>query len=477
MEYAIVDIETTGGYAAGAGITEIAVLIHDGRQVIEKYETLLDPQQYIPMSIQLLTGIDNDMVEGQPTFDSIAAHLFELLQNRIFVAHNVNFDYSFLKHHFEKSGYQLNATKLCTVRMSRKIKPGLPSYSLGKLCASLNIPLYNNHRAGGDAAATAILFTKLLEWDNEGVIEGMLKKNSKEQLLPPNLPKEDFEALPSSPGVYYFKNKEGKVVYVGKANDLRKRVLSHFTGHNPLPQRQNFIRDIHSISFEKCGTELMAFLLEAAEITRLWPIHNRAMKRRIVNYGLYAYEDLNGFLRLAIGKQGKHQLALHEFTTEMEGRNLLHKLVRNFNLCPELCSITSCSHDGPDANEESNGNVSCQAVQGSFAYNEIVKSALKQVEEYLPSFIIKDKGRHENESGCIWVEKGKFYGMGYIDLYSDMQSLEDIKSLLTPYQMNHYMLQLVYNYAEKYPGKITPLRKENLSAKEENDSLNYSENY
>jgi DNA polymerase-3 subunit epsilon len=464
MEYAIVDIETTGGYASGSGITEVAVLIHDGTKVIDSFETLLNPQQYIPLPIQLLTGIDNDLVADKPTFGEIAAQLFELLKDRIFVAHNVNFDYSFLKHHFQKEGYDFTATKLCTVRMSRKIKPGLPSYSLGKLCASLKIPLYNNHRAGGDAAATAILFGNLLQWDSEGIINGMLKKNSKEQLLPPHLPKEDFEALPSVPGVYYFKNKEGKVVYVGKANDLRKRVLSHFTGHNALPQRQNFIRDIHSISFEKCGTELMAFLLEAVEIARLWPIHNRAMKRRTVNFGLYAYEDLNGFLRLNIGKQGKHQMALHEFTTEMEGRNLLHKLVRNFNLCPELCSITQCNHQAQNNTDEFDESTGCIASQGSNIYNEKVQEALSAVEEYLPSFLIRDKGRTEQEQSCIWVEKGKFYGMGFIDLHADINSVGDIKNLLTPYKMNHYILQLVYNYAEKNPAKVFKLQNEVLQS-------------
>lgn len=467
MEYAIVDIETTGGAAASAGITEIAVLIHNGREVTERYETLLNPHRYIPMSIQLLTGIDNDMVANQPSFEDIAAHLYDLLKDRIFVAHNVNFDYSFIKHHFEFQGYKFAPQKLCTVRLSRKIKPGLPSYSLGKLCHSLKIPLYNNHRAGGDADATAILFSKLLSWDTEGVMNSMLKKNSKEQLLPPHLSKEDFDKLPNVPGVYYFRNQAGKVVYVGKANDLKKRVLSHFTGHNILPQRQHFIRDIYNIDFELTGTELMAFLLEAAEINKLWPIHNRALKRRIVNYGLYAYEDLNGFLRLAIGKLGKHQLALHEFTTEIEARNILHKLVRNFHLCPELCGIAACSHSELFATNED--SQPCTTLSGTAIYNQQVNEALKQVEEYLPSFLIKDKGRNTDEYSCIWVEKGKFRGMGYINHHNDMQSMEQITSLLTPYQMSHYILQLIYNYAEKFPAKVIPIRKEPVA------SINISE--
>src|SRR5690606_19501011 len=157
------------------------------------------------------------------------------------------------------------------VRAARKIKPGLPSYSLGNLCRSLDIPLLKAHRAGGDADATAILLSLLLESDSEEVIYKMIKRNADDQRLPPNLPREDFEALPEKPGVYYFYSRERKVVYVGKAKNIKKRVAQHFSGHKITPQRQHFLRDIYSISFEVCASEFMALLLECCEIKKLWP--------------------------------------------------------------------------------------------------------------------------------------------------------------------------------------------------------------
>src|SRR5690606_11918177 len=187
----------------------------------------------------------------------------------------------------------------------RKLRPGLPSYSLGKLCSTLGIPLNDRHRAQGDAEATAILFGQLLHADDKGVLADMLKRSSKHQQLPPHLAREEFEALPHRAGVYYFRDKAGKVIYVGKARDIRKRVAQHFTGHSAQPQRQHFLRDIHAISCEPCGTELMALLLEAAEIQRLWPAHNRALKRFEPKYALYAYVDNGGYLRLAIGRYHK----------------------------------------------------------------------------------------------------------------------------------------------------------------------------
>ena len=163
MLYAIVDIETTGGYAAANGITEIAVFISDGKKIINRFHTLLNPVYTIPKYVVALTGITNEMVEYERPFSSIADELFEMLSDKIFVAHNVNFDYSFVKHHLAQCGYELNCKKLCTVRLGRQILPGAPGYGLGKICRHLGIVIEERHRASGDALATAKLFHHLLE--------------------------------------------------------------------------------------------------------------------------------------------------------------------------------------------------------------------------------------------------------------------------------------------------------------------------
>src|SRR5665213_2369306 len=201
--YAIVDIETTGGHASANGITEIAICIHNGKKVIERYSTLINPKRHIPIYISALTGISNEMVENAPSFEDVAHDIYHLLNGKIFVAHNVNFDYSFVRYHLAAAGYELQCNKLCTVRLGRKIIPGLPSYGLGKLCRHLDIANESRHRAVGDAEATAVLFSMLLQKDSANHIQQALKQNSKEQVLPANLPKQDVEALPSSPGVYY----------------------------------------------------------------------------------------------------------------------------------------------------------------------------------------------------------------------------------------------------------------------------------
>jgi DNA polymerase-3 subunit epsilon len=214
--YAIVDIETTGGYASANGIIEISIQVFDGENVTETFESLVNPYQTIPRYIQAFTGITNEMVADAPAFEDIAEKVHTILQGNIFVAHNVNFDYSFVKSHLDHWGYTFNAKKLCTVRLARQIFPGFPSYSLGNLCHSMGIPIENRHRAGGDASATVVLFKKLLEADAKGAIQTSLNRNSKEAILPPHVPKAQFEALPDTPGVYYFHDQKGKVIYVGR---------------------------------------------------------------------------------------------------------------------------------------------------------------------------------------------------------------------------------------------------------------------
>lgn len=454
MEYAIVDIETTGGYASGNGITEIAIHLYDERSVIRKtFETLVNPQQCIPLHITALTGIDNDMVAGSPVFADIAGQVYELLRGRVFVAHNVNFDYSFVKHQLKQAGYEYSAPKLCTVRLSRRCWPGLPSYSLGKLCRSLEIPLRNHHRAGGDTEATALLFSRILEMDGGTHVMAMLKKQKMEQALPPNLSKADVEALPHCPGVYYFKDQKGKIIYVGKALDIRKRVSSHFSGHNPNLQRQYFLRSIHSISFERCGTELMALLLEAAEIKRTWPLYNRAMKRFEPTYGLYCYEDQQGYLRLAVDKHKKLLKSHYSFNRHIDGINLLQHLTREYGLCPKLCllqkGVESCVSD---VHITCSG--ACRGEISAALYNIRVKAAIDGLSANLPSFALLDTGRDEEEQSCIWVEKGNFYGMGYVGRYTDIQDMSEIKPLLTPYPGNDYMVRLIISHAEHHPNKV-----------------------
>lgn len=443
MNYAIVDIETTGGHASSHGITEISVYIHDGQRVTRHFETLINPMQPIPKFITSLTGIDNSMVEDAPLFDEVADTLFELLHDHIFIAHNVNFDYSFIKHQLKRSGYELTAKKLCTVRLGRKIFPGLPSYSLGNLCRSLNIRIENRHRAGGDAKATVQLFEYMLANGAQTHIDQMLKRTSAEHWLPLNLDKEVIDRLPARPGVYYFHDSKDKIIYVGKAINLKKRVSSHFTHHDPDLKRQHFIRNIHKVSFKQCATELEAIVLESTEIKRLWPRYNKSQKQPAVQYALYAFEDNRGYMRLAIDRKKKHLPYVYNFNLLNEGLVLLKNMVEEFELDARLCFIDKTAFTAEEEN----------ALEAPAVYNRKIKKALDALAEKLPTFIVVDEGIREEEKLCLLVERGSFWGMGYLPKSFTVTTSGELKNLLDPYADNDHIRNNIYSFAEANPHK------------------------
>ena len=441
--YAIVDIETTGGHASGNGITEVAIYIHDGFQVTDAFHTLLNPQQKIPVYITALTGISNAMVASAPSFEEVAAKIYGLLHNNVFVAHNVNFDYSFIKYHLKNAGYDLNVGKLCTVRLGRKIFPGLPSYSLGNLCRSKGIEITDRHRAVGDARATVILFEKMLTEGGQVHIDHMLKKSSSEQWLPLHLDKAVVAGLPNASGVYYFHNVKGKVIYVGKAINIKKRVSSHFTHNDADKKRQHFLRLIANITFTACANELHALVLESAEIKRLWPKYNYSQKQPAQKYGLYSFEDGKGYIRLAIDKKKKNLRAHYQFNLLHEGTVLLAKMADQFELHKKLCYIDRAPISEKDI----------EFLEPASRYNGKVRQALEELELQLPTFALIDNGLLADEKLCLLIERGSFWGMGYIKTQPTPTDILSLKEMLNPYADNDFIRNAVYSFVERHPEK------------------------
>lgn len=441
--YAIVDIETTGGHASSNGITEIAIYIHNGNAVVKKFRTLINPQQKIPLYITSLTGINDEMVAEAPLFEEVAADIFELLRDNIFIAHNVNFDYSFVRHQLKNAGYDLTAKKLCTVRLSRKVFPALPSYSLGNLCRHLGIGITDRHRAEGDVRATVSLFEKLLGEGAAVHIEQMLKKTSSEQWLPMHLDKSEIAKLPALPGVYYFHNAKGKVIYVGKAVNIRKRVSSHFTHNDAARKRQHFLRHVCRVTHTVCVNELQALVLESAEIKRLWPKYNQSQKQPAQKYGLYSFEDNRGYIRLAIDKKKKNLPVHYQFNLLHEGLVLLRNMIEAFDLHEKLCYLDKTALTVKDL----------EYLDPPARYNGKVRVALEQLDKQLPTFAIVDEGLSANEKLYMLIERGSFWGMGYLDAGLKIKGITELKERIQPYADNDFIRNSIYSYAAANPAR------------------------
>lgn len=428
MNYAIVDIETTGTYAASHSITEIAILLHDGEKVIDRYSTLINPGSTIAPFITRLTGITNEMLRTAPAFHEIAKKIWEMTDDAVFVAHNVNFDYSFIREEFKQLGADFKRKKLCTVRLSRAAFPGHTSYSLGTICNQLGIKINDRHRAMGDAEATVKLFEKCIRVDEEKHLNALLKRNPLQTVLPPSLPAEKYNKLPESIGVYYFHDSNGKVIYVGKAINIKKRIYSHFTGKGK--NRLSFMDAIADISFQLCGTELIALLLESDEIKKHFPMYNRVQKFDKTFFVLSEYVNQKGIRQLNFSKGHKSIRALKTFNTYDEASESIRALTEKFELCAKYSGLQSTQGACYNFHLKKCKGI-CVGLESIDSYNDRVRSALVSIVDGESKLII-DNGRTIGERSVILIEAGLYKGFGYVKEGDEPDTIEEAKEIITP---------------------------------------------
>ena len=443
--YAIVDIETTGGYAQNHRVTEIAIYHHDGISVTDHFKTLINPGRKIPQFITGLTGIDYELVKEAPAFQDVAKEIHRWLSDRVFVAHNAHFDYSFLKKEFEDAGINWTAKKLCTVRLSRKIIPGLPSYSLGRLAESLGIKIEDRHRAGGDAFATSKIFDLLLKRDQEGVIAKALKRNSGETIMPPHLDKEEFDRLPAKAGVYYFLDARGNVIYVGKAINIKKRIAGHFTGEAREWNRSNIRNEIHHITYELTGNELIALILESQEIRRLWPKYNLAQKYRVEEWGVFDYEDRNGYLRFCVNLVTRGNRPAITFSTKGDAWNFMWEKVKEFDLCPKLSGL-QVAKGLCFSHQSGNCKGACQGIESPKKYNKRVQQAIDSFFDQGETLALIGRGRKHDEKSLVLIENGAYVGFGFCEQTEVVTNIDSARNFVKPSKDNRVVQNLINSF-------------------------------
>ncbi len=443
-EYAVVDVETTGGGLGNNRITEICIVRLNEDRILEKYTTLIDPEQLIPDFITSLTGIDNELVAKAPIFSEVANTIKRLTENAIFVAHNVSFDYNVLRNEFKRVGHHFTAKKLCTVRLSRTLIPGLPSYSLGKLCESLGITLNNRHRAEGDTDATVTLFQELLKRDvHRDIIHSFLNGSSSEGTFPPHLDRRHFDELPESPGVYLFKDAAHRVIYVGKAINLKKRVLSHF--YSKKSKTYLMCQEIKHIEHIETGNELVALLEEADLIKHYYPRFNSAQKQPRTAYQILFYKNQLGIMQLAVGPFKSFDGTLSVHYNRAHAVEELEELCAAFNLCPRFCGlqtgVATCSHF-----KIKNCPGVCRKEESVSLYNIRVHQAIDALRNDKKNYLIKQPGRTLMEDCFVLVKDGDYHGYGFINKEETINTIQDVESFLERKKPNFHTNQIIKSY-------------------------------
>jgi len=440
MNYAIIDVETTGTSPANGKITEIAIYIYNGTSIIDSFVSLVNPECGIPWNITRLTGITNEMVESAPKFYEIAKKIVEITANTTFVAHNASFDYSFVREEFKRLGYDYKRKTACTVSLSRKLIPGLRSYSLGNICHDLNIPIEERHRASGDALATVKLFEKILK-QNETIDHDLFSTRKG------NLSEETIASLPGSCGVYYLYNANNDLIYVGKSKNIHQRILAHL--NNRLTKKaMEMCERIAAVGHEVTGSELVALLLESEEIKVNRPFYNRSQRRSADSYGIFSVEDENGYLQLQVGKIEEESIPLTSFNFYQQGIDLLHVIAEKYSLCKKLCHLDD--QISPCFNARL-GNClgACEGKEDPASYNLRVLEAIKPWQFHSPNFFILERGKSNDEVAIVKIAQGKYVGFGFTSMELSNADIETLNDCIRKRKDNWDARTIIRSYLKK----------------------------
>lgn len=414
--YSILDVETTGGKYNEEGITEIAIYRFDGEKIIDQFISLINPEIPIQPFVQQLTGINNKMLVNAPKFYQIAKRVLEITDNSILVAHNSSFDYRMLKIEFDRLGYEFNIPQLCTVKLSKKIIPNLDSYKLGNLVKSVGIPISNRHRASGDALATVELFKLLLIKDTEKVIVNNLIIETK--VSPKNKWQTLINKLPNEVGIYYFHDENGKIIYIGKSNNLKNRVNQHLTGKSK--KSLNIQLEIFDISFERTGSELIALLKENIEINKHSPKFNKLLKKNIKKFCLELCENQEGNKYLRICHFDDTIKYLEYYSSLKTANNRLEFIKNKYSLN--------------------------QSFQDN---NTQIDLLVKDLNYKHKNMLITDKGRDLDEKSVVVIKDNKYVGYGFFTLNYQINNYDVLDSLIIKNEYIENSKDIIIKYLKK----------------------------
>jgi DNA polymerase-3 subunit epsilon len=339
-----VDIETNGLNHIRGRVIEVAAIRVENGKVVRSFNTLVDPETELPYFITNLTGITTNDVKSAPTFHQIADELEDILRGAIFVAHNVRFDYSFLKQEFKRVGKTFLPRQLCTVRLSRALFPEHRSHKLQSLIERYNFTYQNRHRAYDDAEVLW-QFIKYVQVNIAvEVIEAAVAKQLRQPAIPKHIDQALVKDLPTGPGVYVFEDEQGQPLYVGKSINIKKRVLQHFGRDHDDSKEFKIAQAVRHISTHTTDGELSALLLESRMVKDLQPVYNRQLRRiqKLV------------VVRLTSNEQGYLQASLEEATADAmltdrslvaayprrgRAKDSLEEMLRQYQLCPKLLGL------------------------------------------------------------------------------------------------------------------------------------------
>jgi DNA polymerase III subunit epsilon len=343
---AFVDIETTGMSTYADRVIEVGILVLDGKKVVKKYSQLVDPEIRVSSFITSVTGISNQDLDGAPTFHQVAQDMLEILEGCTFVAHNVRFDYGFLKAEFERAGYQFKMPHFCTVRLSRALYPEHKRHGLDFIIKSHGIKCSSRHRAFADAEVICKFYRQQLKKIGAEKLAEVVAGIGKRISWPAHVPKEDIESLPRCPGVYVFYGENDAPLYVGKSVDIKSRVLSHFSDDIRSSKEMKLVQLVRRIEAHKTAGEFGALVKESQMVKDLMPLYNRMLRKSSQLTLLKGEIGPDGYMRMKIASSHEEDIQPNEiesiygvFRSKSQAVKALMKISDEHKLCRKLLGL------------------------------------------------------------------------------------------------------------------------------------------
>lgn len=343
---AFIDVETTGTSPFSDRVIEVGIIRVENGIITRRIKTLINPGGFIPEEILGFTGITPQEIESAPSFYEMADEIEEALSGALFVAHNARFDYAFIKNEFRILGQSFQSQTLCTVKLARKLYPGLNRYNLDSIIEHFDFPCENRHRAFDDAFVLYLLWEKIQQDIASTVLDEALSRLFEKPNIPNQISSKDIDDLPHGPGVYLFYGAQDICLYIGKSINIQKRVVSHFLPSSQSLSDLKIASEITRIEYQKTAGELGALLREAQLIKKIQPVHNRKLRR--TQQMLAAYIDDSG-LYPTVQNCLTHMLptdrianVIGVFRSRKQMNDRLHELARDFSLCPKLLGLEKC---------------------------------------------------------------------------------------------------------------------------------------
>ncbi|MCK7545477.1 GIY-YIG nuclease family protein [Marinobacter bryozoorum] len=348
--FAFLDLETTGGSAGHDRITEIGIRFWRDGEVVDEWQTLLNPQMRIPPFIERFTGISNEMVADAPLFEDVADELEERLKGSVFVAHNARFDYGFVKAEFRRLLRPFAAKVLCTVKLSRRLYPQYKRHNMDALIQRHGLGAVQRHRAMGDVTAMMDFFTHALADHGNESVEEAVRTLLQRPSVPSHMPPDVLDDVPAVPGVYRFYGENDVLLYVGKSTNIAQRVASHFSGDHNSGKGIRLSESMRRLEWTETAGELGALLLELKQIKGLRPMYNRRSRAAKTLWSIELTESEQGYLQARLVRQIEpHRLGRYYglFRSKRDALRALTGIASKNELCNKLLDLEPADQHGP----------------------------------------------------------------------------------------------------------------------------------